>query len=109
MTVDRMSKKGNAKPQTERPSQQGRLTVESEVDSEIFLPASLFIHSDFLSLPEVLLIPGTTRGMVSDMWQSMARSRLCVMKSRNVAGVSSVEKERKSRMTVEYQGNSSSI
>jgi hypothetical protein len=40
-----------------------RLTVESEV-SEIFFPTSLSIHSDFLSpLPEVLLIPGTTRGM----------------------------------------------
>jgi hypothetical protein len=44
-----------------------RSTVESLL-SPIFLPISLFIHSDVLSLPPEL-IPGTTRGMLEGVVQ----------------------------------------
>lgn len=45
----------------------------SVAESESFLPASLFIHSSLGSVEEeeedlVLLMPGTTRGMVVDGW-----------------------------------------
>ena len=50
-----------------RISEAARLTAWSEEgESVIFLPASLFIHSDCLSPPEVLLIPGTTRGILEE-------------------------------------------
>ena len=40
-------------------------TVESEVESESFLPASLVIHSSLGSVEgDLLLMPGTTRGMI---------------------------------------------
>jgi hypothetical protein len=43
----------------------GIRTVESEVESESFLPASLVIHSSLGSVEgALLLMPGTTRGMV---------------------------------------------
>lgn len=63
---------------------EGGRTVVSVAESESFLPASLFIHSSLGSVEEeeedlVLLMPGTTRGMVVDGWMF----RIWVLKSVN--------------------------